>query len=57
VALKKGRMRMEFRLRAVPDEDKPKILMTLFPVRAGSPSAAFASIANRYPVFELIRSQ
>ena len=66
VALKKGRMRTEFRLRIVPDEEKPKILKAyllrfnwmvsrFFPVRAGSPSTAFVPIANRYPVFELIR--
>jgi deazaflavin-dependent oxidoreductase (nitroreductase family) len=67
LALKKGRVRMEFRLRVLRDEEKPKILKAyllrfnwmvarFFPVRAGSPSTAFKPIAHRYPVFELIRS-
>jgi hypothetical protein len=63
--LQRGRQRQRFRTRAVPDVDKPEILRAYldrfqttvqryFPVRAGSPAAAFASIAGRYPVFELI---
>jgi len=66
VILKRGRARMEFRLRVVLDAEKPKILKAyvirfhwmvrrFFPISAGSPSAAFAPIADRYPVFELIR--
>jgi hypothetical protein len=49
----------------VPEADKPELLRTYldrfkltvqryFPVPAGSPADAFASIANRYPVFELL---
>jgi hypothetical protein len=66
VILKRGRARVEFRLRVVLDAEKPKILKAyvirfhwmvrrFFPISAGSPSAAFAPIADRYPVFELIR--
>jgi deazaflavin-dependent oxidoreductase (nitroreductase family) len=66
ITLKRGRLRTEFRVRVVLAAEKPKILkayvtrfrwMTrrFFPVPAGAPSASFAPIANRYPVFELIR--
>jgi deazaflavin-dependent oxidoreductase (nitroreductase family) len=64
VWLKKGRRREEFRLRAVPDEEKSEILKAYvdrfaftvqryFPVRAGSPVESFRPIVARYPVFEL----
>jgi hypothetical protein len=64
VWLKKGRRREEFRLRMVPDEEKPEILKAYldrfkftvqryFPVQAGSPVESFRPIAARYPVFEL----
>jgi deazaflavin-dependent oxidoreductase (nitroreductase family) len=63
VLLKKRRIQ-EFALSAVPEEEKPAILreylerfritvQRYFPVSAGSPTAAFASYASRYPVFEL----
>src|SRR5215475_9243236 len=66
ITLKRGRMRTEFRLRVVLDEEKPKILKAylnrfrrmsgrFFPLPASAPSGAFAPIAARYPVFELIR--
>jgi len=66
VILKKGRVRLEFSLRALPDAEKPQILKEyltrfnwmvrrFFPVPADSPLAAFAGIADRYPVFELWR--
>ena len=66
ITLKRGRLRTEFRLRVVLDAEKPKILkayvnrfhrMTgrFFPISASAPSSAFAPIAARYPVFELIR--
>jgi deazaflavin-dependent oxidoreductase (nitroreductase family) len=66
ITLKRGRLRTEFRVRVVLDAEKPKILKAyvnrfrwmvrrFFPVPAGVPSASFASIADRYPVFELIR--
>ena len=65
VALKKGRSRTRYRLRAVPDVEKPELLKAYvdrfkatvqryFPVPAGSPAPAFAAIASRYPVFELL---
>ena len=66
VTLKRGRLRTQFRLRVVLDAEKPKILKAYvnrfhrmagrcFPISASSPSSAFAPIAARYPVFELIR--
>jgi deazaflavin-dependent oxidoreductase (nitroreductase family) len=66
ITLKRGRLRTEFRLREVLDAEKPKILKAyvnrfrrmsgrFFPLPAGAPSGAFAPIAARYPVFELIR--
>jgi deazaflavin-dependent oxidoreductase (nitroreductase family) len=66
ITLKRGRLRTEFRVRVVLAAEKPKILKAyatrfrwmvrrFFPVPAGAPSASFAPIADRYPVFELIR--
>lgn len=66
VTLKKGRVRLEFRLRDVPDREKPEILKAYvnrfrrtvqryFSVPADSALDAFAQVAHRYPVFELIR--
>src|SRR6059036_2496509 len=65
VALKRGRNVRRFRLRAIPDIGKPSVLRAYlsrfkttvqryFPVPAGSPPDAFAAIAPRYPVFELL---
>ena len=65
VSLKKGRRREEFRIREVPNEEKPDILKAYldrfkptvqryFPVPAGSPAEAFRPLARDYPVFELI---
>lgn len=65
VMLKKGRMRQRYRIRAIPDSDKPEILQAYvdrfkttvqryFPVPAGSATLAFAEIAGNYPVFELL---
>jgi hypothetical protein len=67
VVLKRGSSRRRFRLRALADADKPPVLgayldrfrsfvQRYFPVPAGSPSRAFAEIAERYPVFELLPS-
>ncbi|MGH7418805.1 MAG: nitroreductase/quinone reductase family protein [Candidatus Rokuibacteriota bacterium] len=64
VTLKRGRNRRRYRLRAVPPAERPVILSAYlerfrltvqryFPVPAGSGPAAFAEIADRYPVFEL----
>jgi len=66
ITLRRGRLRTEFRVRVVLAAEKPKILKAyvtrfrwmvrrFFPVPAGAPSASFAHIADRYPVFELIR--
>jgi deazaflavin-dependent oxidoreductase (nitroreductase family) len=67
IALKKGRSRQNYRLRAVPDADKPELLKAYlnsfkaevqryFRVPAGSDAQAFAAVAASYPVFELIES-
>jgi deazaflavin-dependent oxidoreductase (nitroreductase family) len=66
IILKRGSLRTEFRVRVVLAAEKPKILKAyvtrfgwlvrrFFPFPAGAPSASFAPIADRYPVFELIR--
>jgi len=65
VTLKKGGFRQNFRLRAIPDAEKPELLKAYldrfkttvqryFPVPAGSDGQVLASIATDYPVFELI---
>jgi deazaflavin-dependent oxidoreductase (nitroreductase family) len=65
ITLKKGSTRQKFRLRAIPDANKPKILKAYldtfkrevqryFPVPAGSPTEAFAPVASSYPAFELL---
>jgi len=65
VALRRGSVRRNYRLRAVPDAEKPEILklyldsyksevQRYFPVPSGSPPAAFRDIAANYPVFELL---
>ena len=57
----------KYRLRPIPDAEKPKILklyldsyksavQRFFPVPAGSPPSAFRDIASSYPVFELVPS-
>src|SRR6266700_919555 len=67
VTLKKGRTRQRFRLRPVPDKEKPELLKAYldrfkltvqryFPVPAGSDPQAFVDVAAPYPVFELIPS-
>lgn len=64
VRLKKGRTARVFRVRSVGDADKLEVLSAYldrfrptvqryFPIRAGSPPAAFRGVADRYPVFEL----
>ncbi len=64
VVLKKGSYRKSFRLKPIPDIDKPPLLeayldsfkttvQRYFPVPAGSDERAFANIAANYPVFEL----
>jgi deazaflavin-dependent oxidoreductase (nitroreductase family) len=65
VVLKKGRRSEEFGLRPIPDEEKPEILRAYldsykttvqryFPIPAGSPAEHFRTLADRYPVFELM---
>jgi deazaflavin-dependent oxidoreductase (nitroreductase family) len=65
IALKRGTKRQKYRIRVVRNEEKPEILKAYldrfkltvqqyFPVRAGSGPRAFAEIAERYPVFELL---
>jgi hypothetical protein len=65
IALKRGASHRRFRLRALADADKPPVLSTYldryravvqryFPLPAGAPTHAFAAIAARYPVFELL---
>jgi len=65
VTLKKGKTQQRFRLRPIPDADKPEILKAYldnfrrevqryFPVPAGSPAEAFADLTQSYPAFELI---
>ena len=64
ITLKKGSARNQYRLRAIPNNDKPEILklyleryrsavQRYFSVPAGSPVERFRSIAGNYPVFEL----
>jgi deazaflavin-dependent oxidoreductase (nitroreductase family) len=68
ITLKKGLQRTEFELRTIPDAQKPELLKAyldqfklsvgrFFPIPAGSPPAAFAPLASRYPVFELVATR
>lgn len=68
VILKKGNVRQYFRLRPIPDSEKPEILKAYvdrfrrtvqryFPVPAGSSPEAFTQLAGHYPVFELLRTE
>ncbi|HEY6365298.1 MAG TPA: nitroreductase/quinone reductase family protein [Candidatus Binatia bacterium] len=65
VVLKKGTNEQRFRIRVVPGKEKPEVLKAYldrfkltvqryFPIQAGSDPLAFAEIAERYPVFELL---
>ena len=65
VTLKKGSKSQKFRLRPIPDADKPPILKAYldtfkrevqryFPIPAGSPPESFAAVARSYPAFELL---
>ena len=65
IALRRGARHPEYRLRAVPDDEKPALLKAYldrfaltvrryFPVPAGSPPEVFVPLAARYPVFELL---
>ena len=65
VTLKRGRVSMHFRLRALTDQEKPEILKAylarfawmvrrFFPISPAASISAFAEIASGYPVFELL---
>ena len=65
VWLKKGRIRQQYKLRQLTDNEKPELLkeyldrykttvQKYFPISAGSPTEVFMGIASNYPVFELI---
>jgi deazaflavin-dependent oxidoreductase (nitroreductase family) len=65
VALKKGKIKLQFQLRAIPDVEKPEILKAYldnfkrevqryFLVAADSPVQAFTPLLHNYPAFELI---
>lgn len=65
VTLRRGARADRYQLRTLSDAEKPEILKSyldrfcrevqrFFPVPAGSPTAAFAALAARYPAFELI---
>jgi deazaflavin-dependent oxidoreductase (nitroreductase family) len=65
ITLKKGSARQRFRLRPIPDADKPPILKAYldrfkkevqryFPLVAGSPVESFRELVESYPAFELI---
>jgi deazaflavin-dependent oxidoreductase (nitroreductase family) len=66
ITLKKGRSRESFRLRPIPDGEKPAPLklylerfvtavQRYFSVKAGAAPEAFLEVAPNYPVFELLR--
>ncbi|MGH7301118.1 MAG: nitroreductase/quinone reductase family protein [Candidatus Rokuibacteriota bacterium] len=65
LTIKRGWNSRRSRIRPLPDGQKPPVLRAYldrfrltvqryFPVPAGSPPEAFAGIAGRYPVFELL---
>lgn len=65
ITLRKGTICQKFRLRPIPDGEKPELLklylerftptvQRYFPVPAGSAVEAFRDLAPNYPVFELI---
>jgi len=65
IALRRGRRREAYRLRALSPAEKPAILAAYldrfrrevqryFPVAAGSPSEAFVQLTSRYPAFQLL---
>ena len=67
IVLKRGSARNKYRLKPIPDSEKPEILKSYldsyksevqqyFPVPAGSSPATFRDIASNYPVFELVPS-
>jgi len=68
VTLKRGMRRTVFEVRSVPDGQKPELLKAyleqfklsvarFFPIPPGSPAPAFAPLASRYPVLELLATR
>ena len=66
VTLRRGKSVERYRLRELTDAEKPPILKAYldrfrrevqryFPIPAGSPAEQFASLASRYPAYELVR--
>lgn len=66
--LKRRGERVEYALRPVADAERLEVLRAYlerfkfivqryFPIPAGSPASAFAPIADRYPVFQLLRAE
>jgi deazaflavin-dependent oxidoreductase (nitroreductase family) len=64
ITLKKGRKRQKYHLRPVANAEKLEVLKAYldtfkrevqryFPIAAGSPVEAFATVADDYPAFEL----
>jgi deazaflavin-dependent oxidoreductase (nitroreductase family) len=67
LVLRRGRSAESYRLRVLPEEEKPPVLAAyldrfrrevqrFFPLPAGSPAADFVRHASRYPAFELTRN-
>lgn len=65
VTLRRGGSAVTYRVRVLGERERPAILSAYldrfrrevqryFPVPAGSPASAFAGLAARYPVFELV---
>ena len=65
ITLRRGSMRQLFRLRAIPNSEKPPILKAYldsfraevqryFSIASGSPAEAFVAVASDYPAFELL---
>jgi deazaflavin-dependent oxidoreductase (nitroreductase family) len=65
ITLMRGGTRLKFRLRPIPDGEKPELLkeyldrfatavQRYFPVPKGSAPQAFANLTEYYPVFELL---
>lgn len=65
VTLRRGRQSTSYRLRPLANTEKPQILkgyldrfhrevQGFFPIPHGSPAEEFASLAERYPAFELL---
>lgn len=67
IVLTRGRSVQSFRLRPIPDGEKPPLLklylerfattvQRYFPIQAGAPLESFRDLAPGYPVFELLSS-